>query len=119
MTIETPMCVEKGGCQVEFAITIDTGGWILLIVASIVFGAVAQFVGDTRAVYEWFVDAIAFAFGAIVASEFIVALQTVEPVWGGIAILPALVGGLIVGLVVEVATRAMTGGSYSHRPVSA
>jgi hypothetical protein len=36
-----------------------------------------------------------------------------------LAIVPALVGGLVVGLIVEVSTRYMTGGRYIHHPMAA
>ncbi len=103
----------------EFGIALGIGGWLLVIAASLVFGVIAQRIGETKTGFEWLVDAIAFGIGAIVASEFIVAMQTVEPVWDGLALLPALVGGLVVGIVVEVATRLMTGGRYSGRPMAA
>ncbi len=103
----------------EFAISLGLGGWILLIVGALVFGALAQLVGETRTGYEWLVDAIAAGSGALVASEFIVAWQTSEPTWDGLALVPALVGGLVLGIVVEVTTRYMTGGTYSGRPMSA
>lgn len=103
----------------EFAIALGFGGWILLIVGALVFGGVAQFIGETRTGMEWFVDAIAAGIGALVASEFIVAWQTFQPVWDGLALAPALIGGLVVGVVVELATRYMTGGTYLGRPVSA
>jgi uncharacterized membrane protein YeaQ/YmgE (transglycosylase-associated protein family) len=103
----------------EFAISLGLGGWILLIVGALVIGAVAQFVGETRTGYEWLADSIAAGIGALVASEFIVAWRTFEPTWDGLALVPALIGGLVVGLVVEVTTRYMTGGTYSGRPMSA
>ena len=103
----------------EFAISLGVGGWAILIVGALVFGAVAQFVGETRTGYEWLVDAIAAAIGALVASEFIVSWRTFEPTVDGLALVPALIGGLVVGLVVEVATRFMTGGTYTGRPMSA
>jgi hypothetical protein len=31
---------------------------------------------------------------------------------------PALIGGLVVGLVIEVVTRFMTGGTYTGHPMS-
>ena len=96
----------------ELTISLGLGGWILLILAALVFGAVAQYIGETRTGYEWAIDAIAFAVGALVASEFVIAWQTFEPVWEGLAIVPALAGGLVVGLIVEVATRFLTGGRY-------
>jgi uncharacterized membrane protein YeaQ/YmgE (transglycosylase-associated protein family) len=103
----------------ELAITLGLGGWILLIVGALVFGAVAHFIGQTRTGYEWPVDAIAAGLGALVASEFIIAWRTFEPLWDGLALAPALAGGLVVGIVVEVATRYLTGGTYSGRPMSA
>ncbi len=103
----------------EFAIALGIGGWMLLIVGALVFGAVAQFVGETRTGYEWLVDAIAAGIGALAASELIVAWRTIEPTWDGLALVPALIGGLVVGLVVEVATRYLTGGTYTGRPMSA
>jgi uncharacterized membrane protein YeaQ/YmgE (transglycosylase-associated protein family) len=103
----------------EFAIALGFGGWILLIVGAIVFGGVAQLIGKTRTGFEWLVDAIAAGVGALLASEFIVAWQTFQPVWDGLALVPALIGGLVVGGVVEVTTRYMTGGTYSGRPISA
>jgi len=104
---------------VEFAISLGIGGGILLIVGALVFGVLAQAVGETRSGYEWLVDAIAAGIGAVVASEFIVGWQALSPVWDGVALFPALMGGLVVGLVVEVGTRYLTGGTYSGRPVSA
>jgi hypothetical protein len=57
--------------------------------------------------------------GALVASEFIVAWRTVEPVFDGLALVPALLGGLLLGIVVAVAMRRLTGGTYSGRAVAA
>jgi uncharacterized membrane protein YeaQ/YmgE (transglycosylase-associated protein family) len=103
----------------ELVVTLGIGGALTLIVGAIAFGVVAQFVGETRTGYEWLVDAIGAGIGALLASEFIIAWQAFEPVFDGLALAPALIGGLVVGLVVEVATRLMTGGTYSGRPVSA
>jgi len=103
----------------EFAITLGFIGWTALIVGALVFGVIAQLVGETRSGFEWLGDAIGFGIGALVASEFIVAFQTVGPVWDGVALVPALIGGLVLGVVVEVATRYLTGGTYSGRPMTA
>lgn len=100
----------------EFSISLELGGAVLLIVAAIVFGAVAQFIGETRTGFEWLVDGIAFGVGALVASEFVTSWRTFEPVWNGLAIVPALIGGLVVGIVIELVTRYMTGGTYTHHP---
>jgi uncharacterized membrane protein YeaQ/YmgE (transglycosylase-associated protein family) len=103
----------------DFAITLGLGGWAVLIVGALVFGVLVQFIGETRTGYEWLGDAIAAGIGALVASEFIIAWRTFEPVFDGLALVPALIGGLALGIVVELATRFMTGGTYTGRPISA
>jgi uncharacterized membrane protein YeaQ/YmgE (transglycosylase-associated protein family) len=103
----------------EFVIEMGVGGAAALVIGAVVFGVVAQFVGETRTGYEWLVDAIGAGIGALVASEFIIGWQAFAPVFDGLALLPALIGGLVVGLIVEVATRLLTGGTYSGRPISA
>jgi hypothetical protein len=104
---------------VDLAITLGLGGWILLIVGAVVFGVAAQFIGEVRTGFEWVVDAIAFGLGALIGSEFIIATQAYGPVWDGLALVPALVGGLIVGVIVELSTRYVTGGTYTHGPMAA
>ena len=103
----------------ELAIALGLGGVIVLVVGALVFGVVAQLFGETRTGFEWLVDAIGAGIGALVASEFIVGWRTTEPVFDGLALVPALIGGLVVGLVIELATRYMTGGSYTGRSMTA
>jgi hypothetical protein len=102
----------------ELAMNIGIGGWLILLAGALLFGVIAQFVGETRTGYEWLVDGIAFALGAVIASEFIISLRTFEPVWDNLALVPALIGGLAIGLVVEIATRYLTGGRYTTRPMA-
>ena len=103
----------------ELAITLGILGWMVLIVGALLFGAIAQFVGEAGTGFEWLGDAIGFGLGALIASEFFVAFRTFEPVFDGLALAPALIGGLVLGVIVEVATRYMTGGTYSDRPITA
>jgi uncharacterized membrane protein YeaQ/YmgE (transglycosylase-associated protein family) len=103
----------------EFAISLGIGGWVVLAAGAAIFGGAAQLIGRAGTGYEWLATAVAALIGALVASEFIVGWQAFEPVWDGLALVPALVGGLVGGTVVEVATRYLTGGTYSGRPMSA
>lgn len=103
----------------ELAITLGLGGWIVLIVGAVFFGVVAHSIGEARTGYAWLVDTMAAGIGALVASEFIVAWRTFEPVFDGLALVPALLGGLLLGIVVAVAMRRLTGGTYSGRPMAA
>lgn len=102
----------------ELAISLGIGGWFVLIAGALLFGVLAQFVGETKTGYEWVVDGIAAALGAVIASELIISLRTFEPVWDGLAIVPAVIGGLALGIVVEIATRWLTGGRYTTRPMA-
>jgi len=103
----------------ELTIALGLWGWVTLVVGALIFGVVMQLIGETRTGYEWLVDAVAAGIGALVASEFITAFQTTGPVFDGLALVPALIGGLVLGLVVEVATRLLTGGHYTQGTMSA
>jgi len=96
----------------DLSISLGLMGWGLLILGGLAFGVIAQFVGQARTGYEWLIDAIAVFAGALIASEFIVAWRGFEPVWEGLALIPALAGGLVLGAIVEVITRFSTGGRY-------
>jgi uncharacterized membrane protein YeaQ/YmgE (transglycosylase-associated protein family) len=110
--------VRKEEGKMELAINMGIGGGLVLLAGALLFGVIAQFVGEARTGYEWLVDAIAAALGAVIASEFIISARTFEPVWDGLAIVPALIGGLVLGIVVELATRYLTGGRYTTRPMA-
>jgi uncharacterized membrane protein YeaQ/YmgE (transglycosylase-associated protein family) len=102
----------------ELAINLGLGGWLVIFAGALLFGVIAQFIGEARTGFEWLVDGIAVVIGAVVASEFIISLRTFEPVWDGLALVPALIGGLAVGIVIELATRYLTGGRYTTRPMA-
>lgn len=102
----------------ELAINLGLGGWLVLLAGALLFGVIAQFIGETRTGYEWFVDGVAAALGAVIASEFIISARTWEPVWDGLAIVPAVIGGVALGVVVELATRYLTGGRYTTHPAA-
>jgi uncharacterized membrane protein YeaQ/YmgE (transglycosylase-associated protein family) len=103
----------------DLAITLGLGGWIALIVGALVFGAIVQFTTDAPTSFEWVVAAIAAGVGALVASEFIVSWRTLEPVWDGLALLPAVLGAVGVGIVVELASRFLAGGRPAGRHLTA
>jgi len=102
----------------ELALSLGLGGWLVVFAGALLFGVVAQFIGETKTGYEWLIAATAAAAGAVIASEFIISLRTYAPAFDGLALVPALIGGLALGVVVELATRYMTGGNYTTRPVA-
>lgn len=96
----------------EFAISLGFAGWLVVVAAAIILGVLLYLIGRAGTFYEWIVTAVGAGVGAIVASEFIIGFQTYEPVWDGLALIPALVGGLVVGTIVAVITRYVTGGAF-------
>ncbi|HEY7023581.1 MAG TPA: hypothetical protein VH371_01330 [Candidatus Limnocylindrales bacterium] len=92
----------------------DMGMWalILIIVASVVYGVAIQMIGNASFGYEWLLTSIAAGIGAFGASEFIVGFRDWEPVFDGMALVPALIGGLLVGGVVAAAARLVAGGHH-------
>lgn len=98
----------------DFAISMGLGGMVVLIVGALVVGVAAQLIGEAHTSYEWIATSIGAGLGAVFASEFLTSFRTFEPVWDGLALVPAVIGGTVVALVVAVVTRYATGGTYVH-----
>jgi len=101
-------------------LTFDLGlaGFVLLIVGALAFAFVAPLLGKSVE-FEGVVDAVAAFAGAFIASEFVIAWQAFAPVWDGVALIPALAGGLVLGILADVAMRIVGAGTPSSRPMSA
>ena len=61
-----------------------------------------------------FSRSVAALVGAVFASEMVTSWQTIEPVWEGVALLPALAGGVVLGVIADAVVRFATGGSYTR-----
>jgi hypothetical protein len=101
-----------------FTFDIGLAGFVLLIVGAVAFAFVAPLFGQSVE-FESVVDAVAVFAGAFVASEFVIAWRTFEPVWDGVALVPALAGGLAVGIAADLLMRFVVAGTPSRRPMSA
>ena len=97
----------------ELAIDMGLWAWGAVIIAAIAIGLLGQFIGRAGTGYEWLATAIGVALGAVAASEFVIAWRAIDPVWDNLALIPAVIGGLVVGVIVQVATRLLTGGTYA------
>jgi uncharacterized membrane protein YeaQ/YmgE (transglycosylase-associated protein family) len=97
----------------EFSFTIGMWAVIALMVGSVVLGVAIQMFGNPGFGYEWLITAIGAVIGGFVASEFIVGFRTWEPLFDGMAIIPALVGAIVVGGVMAIAVRWLTAGTRS------
>ena len=104
---------------------LDLFGWdvgmstlaaILLVVGALLIGAIPQFIGEPRIGFEWLFTAAAVLVGGWLGSEAFGTAST----WGfefeGLYVLPAIIGGVILGGVVDVVVRYLSGGSYTHEP---
>ena len=90
----------------------------ILIGISLIFGVVAQLIlrGGTR--WLWLFAAIGWFVGGLFASEVLFATATedeIQPIIDGLALDESLLGGLIVGIIVAVVTRLLTGPSPFRR----
>jgi uncharacterized membrane protein YeaQ/YmgE (transglycosylase-associated protein family) len=103
----------------DIGITLGLGGWTVLVVGSIAFGAVANVLMSPERAYDWIGDAIAAGVGALIASELVPAWRAAQPGFDGLAVLPALLGGIAVGALVAAATRYLPEASYDRRPLGA
>ena len=95
----------------------------LLILISLVFGAIAQVVAGRRAGtrWLWLIAATGWLVGGLFASEVVWGGSTadeLQPIIDGLAFDESLLGGLIGGLAAVVITLLVTGGRQSHRPMS-
>jgi uncharacterized membrane protein YeaQ/YmgE (transglycosylase-associated protein family) len=89
---------------------------ILLIAGALVLGALPLFVGEPKTGYEWLVSAAAVLVGGWLGSEAFGSLSTFGPAFDGLYLVTALIGGIVLGVIVDAATRYATGGSYTHAP---
>ena len=111
MRTETPTCVEKGGSQVELAITLGLGGWILLIVgASSSVSSPSSSVRPHRLRVARRCDRVRL--GALIGSEFIVACRPTARCGTASRSCPRW-SVAVVGLIVGSSTRYVTGGTTS------
>jgi hypothetical protein len=89
---------------------------IVLIAGAVVIGLVLQYIGDVTNGYEWSIAGLGAIVGGWLGSEALGSLSTWGPEWEGMFVLPALIGAVVVGFVVDLVVRYATGGSLVHHP---
>ena len=102
----------------EFAFDVGFAGWIVLIAGAAIFAFVAPLFGRSVE-FESIVDGVAAFVGAVIASELVIAWQAFAPVYDGVALIPALAGGIVLGVAADVVMRLVGGSQPSGRPLSA
>lgn len=86
----------------------------LLVVGALIVGVVTQLIGDVTVGWHWAVTGLAALAGGWLGSEAFGTLSTWGPVYEGLYIVPALIGGLVAAAVVDALLRYLTKGSYVH-----
>jgi uncharacterized membrane protein YeaQ/YmgE (transglycosylase-associated protein family) len=86
--------------------------WIafgVVILVALVLGVLVQMYLQPKTSYEWLITAVGAGVGAWLASEINWSqwFSNVGPVWEGLAIIPAVIGGLILGAVFVFGARAI------------
>ncbi len=89
------------------------GAFVLLIVGAAVVGFAYQAIGTPRFTYDWLIAGIGAGVGAFVAGQSLGPATTWGPVFDGLYVLPALLGGLALGGVVEYVVRLSGQGASS------
>jgi hypothetical protein len=92
---------------------------VMLVGGALLIGLIAQIVGETRTGWEWLIAAAGALVGGWLGSEAFGTASTWGPVFDSLYMLPALVGGVVLGGVADIFIRTVTGGSYVHhaRPI--
>lgn len=86
----------------------DAGGFLILILGAVVLGLIGQYLGQAHYPYEWVLYGIGALIGGYVASELLGSAGEWGPEYGGLFLAPALIGGVIVGGLVEIVLRWAT-----------
>jgi uncharacterized membrane protein YeaQ/YmgE (transglycosylase-associated protein family) len=92
-------------------------GWLIVIAGALAAGVIAQLLVKARDLpYRWIASSIAAFIGAAFASEWL--LPSATPQFEGIALWPAILGGLAVGGIVDLAavwySRSRMHGGQGH-----
>jgi hypothetical protein len=82
-----------------------------VIIAALVLGVVVQTFLSPKTPYEWSITAVGAALGAWLASEITwtqwFSGSNLGPTWEGLLVVPAVLGGLVLGAIFEVVARAV------------
>ena len=89
---------------------------LLLVGVAALIGIASYFIGEVRVGYEGVLTGLGALVGGYLGSEAFGTTST----WGwefqGLYVLPALIGALLVGGIVDAVVRFLTGGTYTYEP---
>jgi hypothetical protein len=100
----------------DWDIGMTAWGVMALIAGGVVIGIVLQYVGDVTNGYEWSIASLGAIAGGWIGSEALTAASDWGPSWEGMVLVPAIIGAVAIGFVVDAMVRYATGGSLVHHP---
>ena len=89
---------------------------VLLVVGALIIGGAAYLIGEITVGYEWATTGLAALVGGYLGSEAFGGLSTWGPVFEGLYVLPAIIGAVVVGGVLDAVVRFATAGTYVAEP---
>ena len=88
---------------------------LLVVAGALVIGAVAHYIGEAAASWEWAATGAAALVGGYLGSEAFGNLSTAGPVFDGLYVIPAVIGAIVLGGVVDALVRYSMEGSYARQ----
>lgn len=93
-------------------------GVLFLVLGGLILAIVPQFVGRAAGGAEWAIVAVAVIVGGWFGSEAFGTFSTWGPEIEGLFVVPAIIGGVVLGFVADVVVRAASGGRrHEPRPI--
>ena len=89
-------------------------GIVILVVGALVVGLLYRYVGENQEGWTWLITAIGAGVGAFIGSESLAGASKWGPEAGGMFVLPALIGAVVVGGIVEWVVRQATPKNRAH-----
>ena len=86
-------------------VRVGTGAIIILLAAAFVVGFIIQRFGTDRGDLRWLATGVVAALGGYIASEFLAPASAWGWEWDGLAVLPAMIAVVVVGVLADAAMR--------------
>jgi uncharacterized membrane protein YeaQ/YmgE (transglycosylase-associated protein family) len=104
---------------IEWNVGMSAFAAFLLVAGALVIGVIAHLIGQVTVGFEWATTAVGALVGGYLGSEALGTLSTWGWEFDGLYVLPALIGAVVLGFIVDAAVRYMTEGRYTGalRPV--
>jgi uncharacterized membrane protein YeaQ/YmgE (transglycosylase-associated protein family) len=89
---------------------------IFTVAGALAIGVIAQLIGEVTFSLQWVVTGLGALIGGYIGSESLGTWSTWGASFDGLYIVPALIGAVVVGGIVDVVVRSLTAGHYTSAP---